>query len=72
MAEYEYYLISRFSTIVTVEADSDEEAEVKALDAAPGGLCHSCSDDYESEGEFDIFSVTRDGVPLDLGKGAGE
>jgi hypothetical protein len=48
MSEHHFQFTTTASTYVTVEHDgSREEAELKAYDQLPGGLCHHCSSKAE-------------------------
>lgn len=43
MPKYAVHFTGTASTTVEVEADSKEEAEEKAYDALPAGICAQCS-----------------------------
>lgn len=58
--QYTVYFTATVSTAVTVEADSPDDAEEKAYDQLPSGLCHWCASTINSPGEWDLEDVIAD------------
>jgi hypothetical protein len=47
VSTYRVYLVATASATVKVEADDPEQAIERAFEEAPGGLCYSCTRDYD-------------------------
>lgn len=56
MTRYSVMMLREMSQVVTVEADSIDEAAQLALDQ--NGLTANMSDDFEDSGEVELYNVT--------------
>jgi hypothetical protein len=59
MATYDVYLIRTMSQVVTVDAESEEDAIGKACDEHD--LDPNISNSFEADGDVEVHSVTKTG-----------
>lgn len=53
MPKYRVHLTANASASIDVEAEDDRQAIEKAVDNAPGSLCHQCAREV-TLGDFDL------------------